>query len=320
MIITPQAAAERLAARNHIAILAHNKPDGDTLGSCFALLYALEALGKTARVECADGFPERYGMICGGYSPKPFAPQYVVACDVAGADLLGGLETAYPAVDLCIDHHKSNTLFAACTVLDPAAAAAAQILHQVIRALGVRPDFRIATALYTGLSTDTGCFRFANVTSAALRLAAEMIDCGADYRLVNKRMFDSKSRGRIAVEQAVMQTLEYSHGGRCAIITLPHDVYERYGVTEDDLDGLSALPRRIEGVLCGIMIKEQQSGSHRISMRCDPPLDASAICQLFGGGGHTGAAGCNLTGSLEAVKQRLREAVGDALHGKERPA
>lgn len=316
MIITARAAADLLQRRDNIVILAHRKPDGDTLGSCFALLFALESLGKTARVQCADGYPERYRILYGDYLPKAFEPAFVVACDVAGRDLLGALSDAYPKVDLCIDHHKSNELFAEQTVLDAAAPAAAMILYRVILAMGVRPDKAVASALYTGIATDTGCFRFANVCAAAHRVAAELIDCGADQRAINKLMFDDKSPGRIEVEKLVLGNLEFFHGGRGAIVGLPGDMYQRFGVGEDDLDGISAIPRRIRGVVCGVTIRENASGFHRVSMRCDLPLDASAICAEFGGGGHTGAAGCTVQGTVDEVRAKMREAVGEALAAK----
>lgn len=313
MNITVSAAAKLLRDHDNIVLLAHQKPDGDTLGSCFALLFALESLGKTARVECADGFPERYHIFCGGYTPKAFTPDYLVACDVAGNGLLGVLAEAYPVIHLCIDHHKSNSLFAQRTLLDPMASAVAEIIYHIILQLGIRPDKQMATALYAGISTDTGCFRFSNVTASTHRIAAELVDCGAQQPLVNKLMFDNKSRGRIEVEKLMMRSLDFSHDGRCVVISLPADVYSRFGVTEDELDGIAAFPRRIEGVLCGVTIRQQPDGSSRVSLRCDPPLDASAICARFGGGGHTAAAGCTLTGPPEEVRTRLVEAVGNAL-------
>lgn len=312
--MTTAAAARWLASKDNIVLLAHRKPDGDTLGACFGLLYALQAQGKTARVECADALPDRFWMLYGGvYLPAAFEPECVVACDVASLELLGVLAERYPQVDLCIDHHKSNTHYAARTLVDVSAAATTELMYRVITAMGVQPDTAIATALYTGLTTDTGCFRFSNVTRATHQIAAELIACGAPHALIDKQMFDNKSRERIALETAILQGLEYSHDGRCAIIFLPADVYDRFSVTEDDLDGISALPRRIQGVLCGITIREKPDGTFRVSMRCEPPLDACEICAGFGGGGHAAAAGCEMAGLLEDVKEQLRQAVTEAM-------
>lgn len=317
MKITLEQAAELLRGRDNIVILAHRKPDGDTIGSCFALLYALESLGKTVRVECADGYPERFDFLYGDYRPKAFAPRFIVACDVAELDLLGGLQEVYPEIGLCVDHHKSNTLYARQTLLDGDAPAAAMVLCELIEALGVQLNPRIADALYTGLTTDTGCFRYSSVTAASHVCAAKLIECGARHFMINKLMFSSHSRGRVEVDKFIMDSLEFSHGDRCAIVSLPADIYERFSVTEDDLDGIAAFPRNIKGVYCGITIRANpELGSHRVSMRCEPPLDASRICGQFGGGGHTGAGGCTMTGPLDEVKARLRDAVGTELRAQ----
>lgn len=313
MKITVQMAADMLLEKDNIVILAHRKPDGDTLGASFGLLYALLSIGKTARVECADGYPLRYNFIFGDYVPAAFTPELVVAADVASAGLLGSLAETYPRVDLCIDHHKSNTLFAGATLLDPSSPAATQIMYGVITAMGILPDRLVADALFTGLSTDTGCFRFGSVTAATHRVAAELIACGARHRLINKLMFDTKSRGRLEVERVMLDTLSYHFDGRCAMISLPADIREQFSVTEAELDGISAFARRIEGVLVGITIRAQENGEFRISLRSENPVDSSAICAVFGGGGHTNAAGCTLTGALDDVTAKLLDAVGGAL-------
>lgn len=315
MTITLEQAAELLRGRDDILILAHRKPDGDTLGSCFALLFALEAMGKTARVECADGYPSRYSFLYGEYTPRQFTPRFIVACDVAERALLGTLEPLYPTVHLCIDHHKSNTLFAEHTLLDAEAAATTMLIGKLIELLGVAPDQRIADSLYTGLTTDTGCFRYANVGAEAHRCAARLIEMGARHYMINKLMFASLSRGRIEVQKLMMQSLEFSHGDRCVVISLPGDIHERFAVSEEELDGISAFPRTIQGVMCGVTIRMEKDDptAFRISLRCEPPLDASRICTLFGGGGHAGAAGCTLHGTPDEVQARMLEAVGTEL-------
>lgn len=313
MTISVAAAAEMLMCQDDILILAHRKPDGDTLGACFGLLYALQSIGKRARVECADAFPVRYQLIYGAsYVGAAFTPRFVVTCDVADRELLGMLADTYPQIDLCIDHHKSNTLFARHTLLQTAPAAA-EIVYRLIVQMGIQPDKTIATALYTGITTDTGCFRFSSVTPSTLRVAAVLMDCGAPAHVINKKMFDSNSRGRIAVEKYMLQNLQYWYEGKCAVVCLPADLHMRYQVAEDELDGVAAFTRRIEGVLCGITVRAAQDGTSRISMRCEAPLDASAICAQFGGGGHTAAAGCTMHGTIEQLSAQLYTAVGEEL-------
>ncbi len=310
MQITVKQAGELLLAHDNIVLLAHQKPDGDTLGSSFALLYGLEQLGKTVRVECCDGFPERYAFLYGDYSPKAFAPEYVVTADVADLQLLGNLQELYGhRVDLCIDHHISNRLPAANTLLDTSAAATAQIVCGLLKEMGVVADKAIANAIFTGLSTDTGCFKYENVTPETHRYAADMIEAGAEHGRINKLMFDTMSKGRLEVDKLVTDTLEYYCNGECAVITIAEDLPRKYGVTDEEMDGISAKPRRIQGVKAGVTIREKGNGVFRISLRSGDGVDASRICCEFGGGGHKNAAGCTLTGTLEMVKAKVVEEV-----------
>lgn len=317
MRIDIKAACGGLLSHDNILILAHRKPDGDTLGSSFALLYALQSLGKKARVLSGDGFPERYSFLYGKYAPDmSFEPEYLVAVDVAGLSLLGpDAEDIYGGkIDLCIDHHKSNTLFAKHTLLDPAAPAAAQLMFEVVNGIGANIDSRVASALFTGITTDTGCFRYANVTAKAHRTAAELIERGADHAKINKLMFDTKSMGMMMLNGMMAESVKLHFEGRCALVVLPADITDRFNVSEGELDGISAFPVRIEGVLAGLTVRAKENGVYRTSVRTVPPVDASKICEKFGGGGHTGAAGCTLNGDLDDAVNRLLAAVEDELN------
>lgn len=306
MQIDVKAAAQLLKAANDILILTHMKPDGDTLGSGFALLWALEALGKRARVENADGFPLRYSFIYGEYHPTKFEPRFVVSTDVANPELLGDLEPAWAdKIDLCIDHHVINTV-AAKNVLQVSAVPATVVLtYRIIKELGVAFSQNIATAIFTGLSTDTGCFKYASVTAETHRIAAEMIDAGADHALVNKLMFDTKSKGRMAVDATAQSTLEYHFDGRCALMVVSMASTKANGVEEADLDGISALPRKVEGVVVGLTLRERPDGSYRISVRTEGEISSASICARLGGGGHKNAGGCSAPGPLENAKQAI---------------
>lgn len=315
MIIDVKTACERLTAAGDILVLAHQKPDGDTLGAAFALMRALTALGKRARVSCADAFPARYSFICGGYAAdESFTPAFTVAVDIASLTLIGGDFKKYEGrVDLCIDHHKSNSMYARETLLNPAAAATCEIIYEVLCGLGADLTKSVADAIFTGICTDTGCFKYSNVTARTHEIAAEMIRLGADHAKINKIIFDTKSRGLIKVEHMITETAAFYFDNRCAVIFLPHDVYERFQVTESELDGISSFPARIEGVVAGITIKETEDSAFRVSVRTASPVDASKICMAFGGGGHANAAGCTLSGTLPEVTERLLTAVEEEL-------
>jgi phosphoesterase RecJ-like protein len=312
MLVDEKTAATLLAEHDDILIFAHRKPDGDTIGSAFGLMRALAMLGKRVRVECADPMiVGRMEKILGSYTQEDFDPSYFVAVDVADEGLLAGVHKPYGGrVDLCIDHHKSNSGYADKTLLDAGAAATAEIVFRVVGELGAKPSKEIADSLYVGITSDTGCFRHANTTAATHEVAAELIRWGADAFAIDKLLYATKTKGRLAVDRLILQTMEYHCDGRCAFFSLPADVYTAYQVAEEDLDGVSAFPRTIEGVLVGVTVRDQGDGQLRVSLRTGDPVDASRICALFGGGGHKNAAGCTIRGELVEVKTRLIEAVG----------
>ena len=177
-----QQMAERLCAADNILVLCHKNPDGDTIGCGSALCHALKALGKTAAVLCSDAVPSRYSFTAPVPFRGEFEPKTVVAVDVASVQLFGennGVPQYTRHVDLCIDHHTGNSGYADFTLLDGNAAAAAELLYEVINEMGVEITPLIANCLYTGLATDTGCFRFSSTTANTHLVAARLILAGA---------------------------------------------------------------------------------------------------------------------------------------------
>lgn len=311
MLIDIESAGRLLSEHDNIIILAHQKPDGDTFGAAFALNWALEILGKRVRVACADGFTTRYSFLYDKYEPDlSFDPEYIVSVDIARAELIGPPGTPHADhVDLCIDHHKSNTLFADNTLLDIEAPAVCQTICELLETMCIPMDKKIADAIFTGLSTDTGCFRYSNVTAKTHLTAAKMIELGADHARINKIMFDTRSRGMLMVESMMIDTTTFYSQDRCAIAVLPADITEKFGVAEDDLEGVSSFTARIEGVLVGITIRVKPHDTYRVSVRTTSPVDASRICSAFGGGGHANAAGCTMDGDLYDAIDRMLAAV-----------
>jgi bifunctional oligoribonuclease and PAP phosphatase NrnA len=311
-------AAGLLTDAHDVLILTHKSPDGDTIGSALALCRTLTKLGKAARVVCADPIPEKFRYLLDGLIFGESEPGLIVSTDVASAELMGGSLAPYAGkVDLCIDHHPSNTGYAAFTVVDPSAAATCEIMAEIINILNVEMDSDIANCLYTGIATDTGCFRYSNTTPKTLRTAADMIEKGADSVTINKRLFETVSRGRLEFERLALETLELYFNGRAALITLTRAMNEKAGITDSETEGIPSIPARIEGVEAGITVKEKEDGVYKISLRTAETLNASDICANFGGGGHAAAAGCRVEGSLDDVKSRILKAVKDEMekHG-----
>ncbi len=311
-------AAEFLMDNDNFVILTHASPDGDTLGSGFALRAALELLGKKAKVICPDEIPAKFNFIA-MQKDIDFEPETVVAVDIADDKLLGSLREVYKdKIELCIDHHRSNTEFAKRLYLEADSGAATECVYNVIEVLGVEITPYIASCLYLGMATDTGCFKFSNTTPRTHRYSALLMEKGADYDEINRVMFETKSRGRIEMEKLVLESMEFFFKGKCAVITVTDEMIKKTGCSVDELDGITAMSRQIEGVLVGVTIKEKEDGRFKVSVRTFPPFDAAAICAKHGGGGHMRAAGCEFKLSATEVKELLLSTLEEFFNEKSR--
>lgn len=311
MDITLKESAQRLLDADDILILSHRSPDGDTLGCASALLRGLHSLGKKARFLCSDPVPKKFAYLFVGVEEQVFEPKFIVSVDIADRQLFGkNLENYTDKVDLCLDHHGTNGDFAKERYVDAKASAACEILFQVLKEMQVAISPEMADCLFTGLSTDTGCFRYGNVTPRTHRIAAELMELGARAADINREMFDTKSRTRVAVEKYALQSMTFHFDGKCAVLFMPLSVVKELSAEEGDLDGIAAMPRQIEGVLAGVTIREKEDGMLKVSLRTNQPLNAAEICAEFGGGGHAAAAGCAFTGkTFEEVKALLLQAI-----------
>ena len=302
-------AVELLKEKDNILILTHRNPDGDTLGSGFALLRALKDMGKRARLINADAIPEKFAYLYEGIAQDDFQEEFVVSVDVAEKKLLGVefTEKYGERVNLAIDHHETSRLFARQTYCESDSASCCEIIYLLIRAMGTPITKEIADCIYTGMSTDTGCFKYSNVTPRTHRIAAELIEAGADHSRINVRMFDTKTMGDFMLQKMCLDSLEVFGEGKVAIISVSKDMLLQCGVDKAALDAIKPITRQIEGVEIGITVKEESDGKTGISVRTGESFDASAICAHFGGGGHVRAAGCEIKGTIEEAKEKIKK-------------
>ena len=299
-------AVSLLRENDNFIILTHASADGDTLGGGFALLSALQSLGKKAKLLNNDPIPEKYRfLVC--ESDDIGDDGFVVSVDVADRVLLGkDIDAKFGGnVSLAIDHHSTNKLFAKETYVEGDSASACEIIYLIIKALGVKIDEEIATRLYTGCSTDTGCFRYTNVTPRTHRIAAELIELGAKHGEVNVRMFETKKPGFLKLQSLCLSSLELHFGGRVSVIVVTQKMLSDCTCGEEDCDAIVALSRQIEGVCAGVTFKEKKDGSYKVSVRTHEGLDAAVFCSAFGGGGHARAAGCQFDCPLEEAKEKV---------------
>lgn len=307
--LTVQEAAARLRQMNNVLLLTHVRPDGDTIGSAAALCQALRDMGKTAYLLYNPEITDTYAPYAESYwASEGFVPEHIVSTDIAALNLLPDNAAAYASrVELTIDHHGSQEFFAAETCLDADAAACGEIIYRVIRELtAVTPA--IALLLYVAISTDTGCFVYANTTADTHRIAAELLETGIDVGPVNKVLFRTKSKTRLAMEARMVADMELYDGDRVVVMSIPLSLRRELHATEADIEELSSLAALVEGTDCGITLRELKPGRVKLSLRTGPRVDACAVCQRLGGGGHTAAAGATVDGTLEDAKALILKA------------
>jgi phosphoesterase RecJ-like protein len=302
-------AVELLKNRDRFAILAHQSPDGDTLGSAFALQNGLRALGKTAGVLCGDPVSRDLRFLSAGkeHLILDFSPEVFVAVDAADTGQLGALGVRWgDRIDLVIDHHPTNLGYGAINVIDATYAATAELVFELLQELGVSLNREIAQALYTGIATDTGGFRFSNTSPRTMRIAAELMSVpGFDAQSVIVPLFETRTPQRLMMVRLALGTLAYAAGGRIASVVITREMIRRAGAESDDYDALVNLPRSVRGVEVAFSMKEVQENQFRISMRSNTDADVSVLASRFGGGGHAKAAGFSVQGNRAAVRRRL---------------
>ena len=259
--MTTAEAARLLLGWDRLLLLTHVRPDGDTVGSAAALCRALRDLGKTAYLLPNPELTATYAPYAAPYTaPEGFVPDHVVSVDIAALSLLP--ENARPYgehIDLAIDHHPSQGFFARETCLEADSAACGEIVYDIItRLTPVTPD--IALPLYVAVSTDTGCFVYSNTTPRTHRIAAALMDCGIDAAPVNKALFRTKSRTRLAMEAWMAEWAEYYDHDRVVVMQIPLSLCLDYKATEADVEELSSLAALVEGTDCGVTLRELKDG------------------------------------------------------------
>jgi len=307
--LTRAEAAGFFLAHDNYTILTHRRPDGDTLGSAAALCLGLRKMGKNAWVlnptEALDHFDWLLADITKDLADNK---DTIVAVDVAAPNMLPrDFAELADKTQLRIDHHGSCTPFAKEELVDPESASCAEIICDILTILGVELDADVADALYVGVSTDTGCFRYANTNAHALMVASVCAQAGADIAGLNLELFETNSLALLRLHAWIAENVKIFGDGELAIVAIPKAVEERLGVTDAELGNLSSYARSIEGVCLAATLRQSKYGETKISIRAVPGWDAAAVCEKFGGGGHPGAAGATTRMPLEDAAKLLEE-------------
>ena len=291
--MTIREVADFLRAHDNYLVLTYIRPDGDTLGCAAGLCAMLREMGKSACMLKNRGTTAHYMPYVEPYlAAEDYAYDTVVSVDVAATNMLPlNAEAFIGRIDLVIDHHPSNVNFGRENCVMPEHAACGEILTAIAEELGVLTP-AVALPLYVAVSTDTGCFVYSNVTPNTHRVAATLMATGIDYRTANKKHFRTKSKKRLALEAALLGSLEYFDENRIVVVQLPKSLVNALELSEEDMDDISALGGLVEGTDCSVTMKETDEGAWKVSLRTGERVNATKVCARFGGGGHRAASGC----------------------------
>lgn len=306
--LTRSETARWLGERDNFLILTHRRPDGDTLGSAAVLCRGLRQLGKRAHILENPEVTEKYLHLHKGLTQeKAEVGQTLVCVDTAAPGMLQQ-NAPEDGILLRIDHHGTATSFTPWELVDATAGATGDIIYDILMELGVTLDKAMAEALYTAVSTDTGCFRYANTNAHSYLVASACAQAGGDLHTINQEIFDTNSLARLRLQGWIVENIRFFRDGTLAVCALPKAVEQQLGVTEDDMENISGFPRSIQGVKMAATLRETGDGV-KVSVRALPGYDAAAVCAAFGGGGHKGAAGASMKMTLaeaaEAVSQEM---------------
>ena len=306
--------------QNHqtFAVCGHVNPDGDCIGSCVALCRALHLLGKQVQllIGRADVAHNLLPIWDDSFGTPVAGAEVFVALDCADADrLLCGREPLERAqVTVCMDHHMTNVGFAQVNVIDPAAAATGELVFALLaEALQLPMTPELAMPLYAAISADTGSFKFSNTTPRTHQIAARLLETGGDFSNLIHQMFGVHTLRQLQAQAYAVEHTTLHFDGKAAVMAMPHAYLDERGMTFDEVDFLSALPRSIEGVEVGVYLKEKSEHEIKVSLRSNQSVDVAAVAAAFGGGGHVRAAGVTIAGTLEAAKEKILAALEGVL-------
>jgi bifunctional oligoribonuclease and PAP phosphatase NrnA len=307
-----------LRAHDRFLVTTHENPDGDALGSLLAMTLALRALGKNAFMYLAGPapLPQEYGFMpleeLSRDVPADASERVLVAVDCANESRLGPdpeiLHEAPYTID--IDHHHDNTRFGDANLIVHDASSTGEVLRDVFRELGVELSPEIAEPLYIALVTDTGRFQYANTTPKALRLAAELVESGADVHRVFQGVYESVQFAKLKLLARALERAQVYEGGAVVVSYLLRNDFGDVGAAEPYSEGIIDFLRAVEGAIMAVLIREPPRSDgppRRVSLRSSSDeIDVSAIARKSGGGGHRQAAGFSSTASIDEITEFVR--------------
>ena len=309
--------AEILRSDRTFVVISHQRPDGDALGSTLAVALCLRELGKSVTVWNEDSIPEKFRFLPGAdlLTKPPTTPQnfdVAIVVDNAVEKRAGSARDAIAHAKcwINIDHHIINDRFGDLVYVDPIAPAVGQILHQLFRQSNLPITEAIATNLFVAISTDTGSFCYSSTTAQTYEIVADLVRAGVNVGDISQKLYQSYPRRRLELLRDLLNVLRLSSHDRIASFSLTAETTRRLQLQPNDTEGVIDHLRSIDGVVVAVFFEEDVDSNIRMSLRSkSPKIDVSKICGLFGGGGHKLAAGARTRGTLEAVEEKVLNAI-----------
>ncbi len=288
-------------------ITSHIAPDGDSIGSVLAMTLALLKIGKKAFPVINDVIPKKYRFLPGSnLIAKEIARKYdaIIVLDSGDIERLGFSKelNEYSGLIVNIDHHKSNVSFGDINIVDSGASSVGEIIYRLLEGK-VEIDYGIALNLYTSIVTDTGSMKYSNTTAKSLKILAELVDKGVKPDYVSRQVFEKRSLSSLSLLKLVLDTLEITADGKLASLNITKDMMEVTGAMDEDTDGIINYAREIDGVEVAVIFKESEKSLIKVGFRSNEWVDVRKIAEVFNGGGHLRAAGCNIKYPLEKARE-----------------
>jgi len=309
-----------IRSRQRFVLSSHSRPDGDSIGSQLAMVYALRALGKEAIAINADAAPPPLMQFPGvpeiRIAPAvegEFDAAIIMECSDLARTGVSGLDRSFV---INIDHHPGNTGFGQLMWFDSSAAACGEMVFDVVKALGVPLSREIATHVYLAILTDTGSVPYSSISPRTFEICRETLEAGVDPVLVARNVYDSNSMGRLKLFGAVLSAMQIDGTGRIAIVYLDHDMAREAGGTYEDTEGLINLPLTVKEIEAVVFFKQTEGEQYRVSLRSKGDIDVGGVAKTFGGGGHKNAAGCTVSGAIDALQKLFIAKIEDAIDGR----
>ena len=309
-----------LQQQTDFAVICHENPDGDALGSLFALAMGLMQLEKRVELVCVDEVPELYRSLpCAQliqHTVADVAHKVLICVDCADRARAGtAVQAALPAAKMVIniDHHVSNDGYGHLHWVEAKACATGEMIFSVLNELGVRVDAQIAQCLLTAISTDTGHFQHSNTTPNTLMLAAQLVQAGADMQKLVREIYQRRKLSKTRLLGRALDSIEMLCEDRAAMMVLTQQDFLDCGAQEAETEGLIDYAREIDTVCVAVMLRQARKDAVKVSMRSDGTGDVGAVARAHGGGGHRAAAGFSLPGDLDAACREIREIVREIL-------